>query len=293
MTLNIKHKKKDDFRNDEVQMLGTVDPFRSMERKRLLRNVALGVLVIVVLAGLGYILLKPSAKDDVDGLFETINEHQAAIVPESDSFEGVFTERVDSVVNGHPLVLFIPHGATPRLIVGKPDDSVRYRAVLALQAADIRADNKEILGEFVLDGVQLSRGVSKKGYCAIIDGEISVGVSVSTPSLSSALSGKGYFFRQYPLVDNGVPVDNKPKGKAVRKALCERQGQILVAVSANDETFGDFARTLVSLGVDNAIYLVGGPDAKGWFVAADGTREDFGADTPRQEYENESYLIWE
>lgn len=293
MTLNINHNKKDDFRNDEVQMLGTVDPFRSMERKRLFRNVALGVLVIVVLAGLGYVLLKPSAKDDVDGLFETINEHQAVVVPENDSFEGLFTERVDTVVDGHPLVLFIPHGATPRLIVGKPDESVRDSAVLAFQAADIRADNKEILGEFVLAGEQQARGVSKRGYCAIVDGKVSVGVSVSTPLLSSALSGRGYFFRQYPLVDNGVPVDNKPKGKAIRKALCDRQGQILVAVSANDETFGDFARTLLSFGVDNAIYLVGGPDAKGWAVAADGTREDFGADAPRQEYENESYLVWE
>ena len=29
----------------------------------------------------------------------------------------------------------------------------------------------------------------------------------------------GYFFRQYPLVDNGVLVDNEPKGKAIRKAI--------------------------------------------------------------------------
>lgn len=29
----------------------------------------------------------------------------------------------------------------------------------------------------------------------------------------------GYYFRQYPLVDNGVLVDNETKGKAIRKAI--------------------------------------------------------------------------
>ena len=287
------HNMKDDFRNDEVQMLGTVNPFRSLERKRLVRLVAWAVLAVVILAGLGIILLKPSGQDEVEGLFETINEHEAVIPLEAAPSEASYAERVDTVANNHPLTLYIPRGATPRLIVGKPDDSLRDRAVLALQAADIRADNKEILGEFVLAGEQLARGVSKRGYCAIIDGNVSVGVSDSTPLLSSAISGGGYFFRQYPLVDNGLPVDNKPKGKAIRKALCDYNGQTMVAVSSNDETFGDFARMLVSFGIDNAIYLVGGQDAFGWSVAADGSREDFGGDSPRKEYDNESYIVWE
>ena len=68
---------------------------------------------------------------------------------------------------------------------------------------------------------------------------------------------RNYFFRQYPLVDNGVLVENAPKGKSIRKALCDRDGEIMVVMSQTPESFHDFAQALVDLQVDNAIYLVG------------------------------------
>lgn len=37
-----------------------------------------------------------------------------------------------------------------------------------------------------------------------------------------------YFFRQFPLVENGVLVENEQKNKSVRKALCARAGQIFI-----------------------------------------------------------------
>lgn len=67
----------------------------------------------------------------------------------------------------------------------------------------------------------------------------------------------GCFFRQYPLVDNGRLVENELKGKSIRKAICDRGGEILVVMTREPELFHDFSQALVDLGVNNAIYLVG------------------------------------
>ena len=86
---------------------------------------------------------------------------------------------------------------------------------------------------------------------------MTVGVADNSPLFEEATEKGGYFFRQYPLVDNGVLVENAPKGKSIRKALCDRDGEIMVVMSQTPESFHDFAQALVDLQVDNAIYLVG------------------------------------
>ena len=60
------------------------------------------------------------------------------------------------------------------------------------------------------------------------------------------------------MVDKGVLVENEPKGKSIRKALCDRNGEIMVIMSTTPESFHDFAQALIDMKVDNAIYLVGG-----------------------------------
>jgi hypothetical protein len=200
--------------------------------------------------------------------------------------------RLDTLVSGHLLKLFIPHRARARLVVGDLDEKDR-RAVMNFQAADIRADNHEILGEFVLAGEQLATGTTKKGYCAIIDGKVSVGVGESTPLLAETMANGGYFFRQYALVDGGEPVLNKPRNSTVRKALCDKNGEVFVAVSADKLTLDEFATVLANLGVNNAIYLIGSDFAYGWSVDQDGNREEFGFEDRRPEYRKQSYILWE
>jgi hypothetical protein len=209
-----------------------------------------------------------------------------------DSLGTVVVERIDTTINDVQLSLYIPHNATPRLTVGAPDAETR-KAILAFQAADIRADNRQILGAFVLKGKPLAWGLSKKGYCAIIDGQMTIGVAENSPLFEEATEKKGYFFRQYGLVDNGKLVENEPKNKTMRKALCDRAGQIFVAVSQTDESMHDFAQALIDLGVDQAIYLVGSHSAFGWWRNGAGQTEYFSPDLHRQSYRNESYVVWE
>lgn len=270
-----------------------VDPFQDLKRKRLWRRALWSALALVVLALLALLVFrKRGVPEEVQGVFESSIETSTIRALGQDSSTVAYAEKMDTVVGGHPLRLFIPHHATPRLRVGQPDEKT-LQAVMGFQAADIRADNYEILGDFVVAGEKLSRGSSKKGFCAIVDGKVTIGMAEETPLLDEAIDKRGYFFRQYPLVSGGVPIDNKPKGKTVRKALCVRGGQVFVVFSLQEESFPDFARTLAGLGVDDAVYLIGSDASFGWTKDISGAREQYGNVDLRPEYRNESYILWE
>ena len=200
-----------------------------------------------------------------------------------------YVEITDTVVGNVPLVILTPRDATPKLHIGidvlqTPD------VVMAMQAADIRSDNGGIVGAYVVDGNLVSKGQAKSGFCAIIDGNITIGVADATPFLEKAIEANGYFFRQYPLVVGNQLVENKPKGRSLRKDLAEWNGTTVVVMSRNRLTFHDFAQTLVDMGVANAIYLVGS-ESFGFAVDAEGNRTEYGKEAPSPKAST-NYIIW-
>ena len=200
-----------------------------------------------------------------------------------------YTEHLRDTINDIPLDIYIPHNAVPELMIGVPDIHDKS-IVMATQAADVRADNGKIVGAFVVQGKPLSWGLSKKGFCGIIDGKLTVGVADNSPLFEEATEKGGYFFRQYPLVDNGVLVENEPKGKSIRKALCDRNGEIMIVMTQSIESFHDFAQALVDMKVDNAIYTVGST-SYGYF------RDKFDHfeqiyQKRRGGYKYENFIIW-
>ena len=258
----------------------------------------IALLLLILLGGIGVFsahkLLNRHSDISDEGLFEEVPRvipQKADVKPLGSATTASFTEKLDTVVNDVVLSIYIPHNSTAQLTLGVPDRNDKG-IILAAQAADIRKDNRQILGSFVLVGEPLARGLSKKGFCAIIDGKVTVGVHENTPLFEEATEKDGYFFRQYPLVDNGVLVENEPKNKTMRKALCSRAGQIFMAVSETDESFHDFAQALVDLGVDNAIYLVGSHSSFGWYIDEAGEKTLFAPDVHRGTYKNENYIIW-
>lgn len=290
-------KEKNEIRDDEFRVIGRVphkDP-SAQERRRNHAGVALVSAILVLAIGLSIIVFWPKSvpEDPNDGLFENIPEEivPQQVKPLGARTEASYTEKIDTLINDVRLSLYLPHNATPELTLGVPDRN-DGRIILAAQAADIRRDNREILGAFVLKGAPLAWGLSKKGFCAIIDGQVTVGYSENSPLFDEAIEKEGYFFRQFALVDNGVPVENDMNNKTMRKALCSRSGQLFMAVSETDESMHDFAQALVDLGVDNAIYLVGSHSSFGWFVDADGEKTLFAPDVHRGTYRNENYIIW-
>ena len=201
-----------------------------------------------------------------------------------------FVETYDTVINKVPLTIYKPKNLTPKLYIGI--DALRdSTSSFVVQAADIRRDNGQIVGAYVSEGNLLSRGQSKAGFCAIINGKLIIGVADSTPYLEQAIETGGYFFRQYPLVVGGQVVENKLKPSSLRKALAELNGEIVVIMNDKKQTLNEFSQTLVDLGVNNAIYLIGST-APGFAINEEGKRIDFG-----KEYENPSvnsnYIIWQ
>ena len=200
-----------------------------------------------------------------------------------------YVEITDTVVGNVPLVILTPRDATPKLHIGI-DVLQSPGVVMAMQAADIRSDNGGIVGAYVVDGNLVSKGQAKSGFCAIIDGNITIGVADATPFLEKAIESDGYFFRQYPLVVGNQLVENKPKGRSLRKALAEWNGTTVVVLSHSRLTFHDFAQTLVDMGVANAIYLVGS-ESFGFAVDAEGNRTEYGKEAPSPEAST-NYIIW-
>ncbi len=211
-----------------------------------------------------------------------------------DSLARGFCEIRDTTINDIPLRMYFPHNASMSLHIGKMNQSDET-VIFTAQAADIRADNGKIVGAFVLAGEPKAWGLSKKGFCASIDGKVTVGVADNSPLFEEATEKGGYFFRQYPLVADGQIVENNPKNKSVRRAICDRYGEIFMVESLTQESFHDFSQALVDLGVEQGVYLCGG-DAYGWAIQQDGTRHEFGVPNfytgRRRIPKNTSYIVW-
>lgn len=200
-----------------------------------------------------------------------------------------FVSISDTLVNKIPLTMFKPTNLAPTLQIGTDvlnDSTVRF----VVQAADVRGDNGGIVGAYVNKGELLSKGQAKSGFCAIIGGKINIGVADATPFLEQALETDGYFFRQYPLVVANQIVENRPKGKSLRKALAELNGETVVIMSQEEMTFHDFSQSLVDLGVTNAVYLVGGK-GYGFAIDSEGRKNEFGRQLKNMR-PNTNYIVW-
>lgn len=287
--------KEKDIRDDEIRVIGEDDKAKFNGWKWLLLLLAGIVIGLVVWALLPQKHEDPK-EDPEQGVFEPGNDSveptivKLPLAKAEETGKG-FIEIMDTTINDIPMRLYLPHQVTMSLHVGNID-RIDQSIVFAAQAADIRADNGGIVGAFVQEGEPKAWGLSKKGFCAIINDTVTVGVADNSPLFEEATEKGGYFFRQFPLVDKGKLVENELKGKAVRRALCDRGGEIFTVETLSIESFHDFAQALVDLGVDNAIYLVGA-NAFGWATDADGQRHEFGDPNPKasKKWRNINYLV--
>jgi hypothetical protein len=283
-----------DIRDDEIRIIGAP---KTAHSSKVWIRVSIAVVCTIIVGGLILASWPRRTNETTDPVvvFEPENE---VILEQEDPVKWLgdyteptkaYTEHIRDTINDIPLDIYIPHNAVPELMVGVPDIYDKS-IVMATQAADIRADNGKIVGAFVVNGKPLSWGLSKKGYCGIIEGKLTVGVADNSPLFEEATEKGGYFFRQYPLVDNGVLIENEPKGKSIRKALCDRNGEIMIIMSQTPESFHDFAQALVDMKIDNAIYTVGST-SYGYF------RDKFDHfeqiyEKRRGGYKYENFIIW-
>ncbi len=228
--------------------------------------------------------------DEVASVSETgVATAKPSTKPDAPASKDGYVSVVDKKVGDWSFQILYPHNAVPTLAVGKNTPDEAANAVLITHAADVRADNGQILGAFVLKGNMLSRGKSKGGYCAIINGKMTIGVADATPLLETATETEGYFFRQFPLVVDGQVVENAPYPKSTHKALVEIDNEMAVVISDDNLSFDEFSEALIKLGVDNAIRIVGGESFVSYRTADGETVAQGRRESP---YENASYIVW-
>ena len=287
-----------DIRDDEIRVIGGDDgQDKKPQGWKWLLLLLAGMIIGVVIWQLKPEDPEPSPPDESteQGYFDPVPQTAARNIDKhplakAEEIGKGFVEMRDTTINDIPMRIYIPHQMRFSLSVGEIDRN-DPSILFATQAADVRADNGGIVGAFVLKGEPLSWGGSKKGFCAIINDTVTVGVAENSPLFEEATEKEGYFFRQFPLVDNGQLVENELKGKNFRRALCDRNGEIFIVETLSTESLHDFAQALTDLGVDQAIYLLGGI-AYGWSTDADGHRHEFGnPDPPKKKWENISYLV--
>lgn len=281
---------KYDIQDTEIRVIGESS---SSPKRKWGWMILAAVLVIGVIASI--IAFSCARSQEEEGIFER-SVHQAIPHPlrgwiqSLDSITDICVITKDTTVNDIPMRLYVPLNMTPRLEVGYKCIDDTTHNMLLFQAADIRADNKKIVGAFVLRGKPLSWGLSKKGYCGIIGDQVTIGVADNSPLFEQATEVGGYFFRQYPLVSNGELVENELKSQSTRRGLCELEGKVVVVETYTPESLHDFSQALVDIGTTNAIYLVGSA-AIGWHRNFDGVGVASGQWEPRV-YKNVSFIVW-
>ena len=281
--------------DDEIYILGS--ELQNKRGKITVKSkwiaLAIGFAVLLLTAIIVLFFFQDKGKN-IDYYFEPEESLPQSITIETPNLENIdekgYIETQEETANSVSLLIHIPHHATMSLTLGMPDKS-DSTIIFATQAADIRADNKRIVGEFVLEGRQIARGVAKRGFCAVIDNTISIGMGDNTPLLQQAIDNNGFFFRQYPLVHNGALIENNPQNSSIRRALAVRNEQIIMIESQHNATFQEFSQALVEIGISDALYLVGGRNTCGWYYTKDSVRHEFGSELSNLPPYT-SFIIW-
>lgn len=286
--------KEDNVSDYEIQVIGGS---HKTPKKHYL-GWLIAIISAIAVIGLFIWWLWPKLPAEISEGLETFEQEQIMDQPHPlqdwltslDTISTAATITTEMMVNDVPLRIYAPLNSTPHLEVGYNIVNNRENTIMFLHAADVRADNGKIVGAFVLHGKPLSWGLSKRGYCAIIDSVVTVGVAENSPLFEQATEKEGDFFRQYPLVNNGQLVENELKNKSARRALCEIDNHIIVVTTLSRESLHDFAQALVDIGTTNAIYLVGG-EAMGWTMDSDGNGTEIGR-WNEQTIKNISFIVW-
>lgn len=285
-------KNSQDIDDDEIRVIGH-EPPKDNKRKFWWIWVALAAAIITVVV-LVVVLQRENTVNSqelavsspMSARTEQTTQSQLWFNNIDNSTEVSYLDVYDTLIDSLHLKLLTPYNASPELHVGNLNES-DTNIILAAMAADIRRDNGKIVGAFVYAGEPLSWGLSKRGYCAISDGRITLGVAENSPLFEQATEQGSYFFRQYPAVDNGRTVTNNPENAATRRALCILDDKYCVITTSDRVVMNDFSSALAKLGVSNAIFLVGG-EAHGWWRENGDTISHFGQG--KQRTRNKKYM---
>ncbi len=134
----------------------------------------------------------------------------------------------------------------------------------------------QYLGSLVVNGNVLQSNTSRRGYCAMANGHVLIGVARDEKVRDYCAERGGSFFRQFILVSDGVlPPRFYLHGKVERRALGSMGGKLYYIESRGKQGMYEFADALREYGFTDAIYITGGSDYC-FYRTADGRVHDIG-----------------
>ena len=217
--------------------------------------------------------ISTSPSQNIEKLKQPLQHETPEVVMTSDSILGV------------ALDFYALHGLQAAIQFEEPD-TADTSVYLYSRCADHKADSS-YLGSLVVDGRLLQTDRSRRGYMAMADGRMVIGVSRSESVRDYAAERGGAFFRQFILVSDGVlPSRFHLHGKVERRAIGRMADDTLYYIATrHKETLWDFADALREYDFIDAIYITGGTDYC-FYRTADGTRHDIGspADYPHTKW---------
>jgi hypothetical protein len=262
---------RDDQPQSKEIVTKVVTPSRKQKwLKRLLAMVAVGCLMIAVLAG--YYLwnyyynigvpVSVTPEQNIEKLQKPVKKEVPEVVMTSDSILGVAMD------------FYAIHGLKASIEFEEPD-TADTSIFLYSRCADHTASG-DYLGSLVAEGKEKQSDRSRLGYMAMADGNMVIGISRSEKVKDYVLERGGSFFRQFILVSNGmIPSRFFLHGKVERRAIGRIDNQLYYIATRHKETLWDFADALREYGFIDAIYITGGNDYV-FYRGKDGIRHDLG-----------------
>ena len=262
---------RDDQPQSKEIVTKVVTPSRKQKwLKRLLAMVAVGCLMIAVLAG--YYLwnyyynigvpVSVTPEQNIEKLQKPVKKEVPEVVMTSDSILGVAMD------------FYAIHGLKASIVFEEPD-TADTSIFLYSRCADHTASG-DYLGSLVAEGKEKQSDRSRLGYMAMADGNMVIGISRSEKVKDYVQERGGSFFRQFILVSNGmIPSRFFLHGKVERRAIGRIDNQLYYIATRHKETLWDFADALREYGFIDAIYITGGNDYV-FYRGKDGIRHDLG-----------------
>lgn len=257
------------YNDDEIQFLGGEDVKRTPSPKSTGKRwwiIAAASILLAAASIVGYIVWQnnrwavsfeyPLSRSSQNIISDLSSEDTDTLAP------GI-TLTTDSI-NDVALRIYQLHRLKASISTTLPADS-DTTVCLAIRAWDYYYDDSKqyhYLGDFVLNGVEKSRGNNKAGFVAILGDKWQMGISPEDSVKQYIQLNHGSMYRQFALVSAGQICLKQfaLKGKVTRCALARKSGDkdFYYIESINRESLYDFADALADYGFTDAIYVTGG-----------------------------------
>ena len=262
------------MKDTDIEVLGSKPKPDNSGKKRTVLLV--GILLLIAAIVVVLIMLLMQNQNPSENNPETLNVRESEIGSTGDK-DTVSDEPFKvSYIFGNTskdtlLRVFNPGSAAVELLMYDDYDTNDRTIIFATQAANIRAEDRGIIGDFVYKGKVKAEGYVDSttiGFCAIYGGKVVLGKSYPTRYLDSAIVGKGYFYRHYIYVTNEGPESFSNNAKSYRRAICIMEDKKAAVVESYGRmTMSDFADALCDHNVSLAVGLMGSKNLDEWYRA--------------------------